>query len=51
MCLFQLSTERDQLAEENERSAARLDQLTAALQGQREEKARLANQVTQHVLE
>lgn len=40
----QLSAERDQLVEENERSAARLHQLTTALQEQREEKARLANQ-------
>lgn len=38
--------ERDELVEENERSAARLDQLTTDLQEQREGKARLANQVT-----
>lgn len=37
--------ERDDLVEENEKCAARLDQLTAALQDQREEKSRLANQV------
>lgn len=37
--------ERDDLVEENEKCAARLDQLTSALQDQREEKSRLANQV------
>ena len=41
----QISMERDDLVEENEKCAARLDQLTAALQDQREEKSRLANQV------
>lgn len=37
--------ERDDLVEENEKCAARLDQLTVALKDQREEKSRLANQV------
>lgn len=41
----QLSAERDDLMEENERSAARLDQLTTALQEQREEKACVTNKV------
>ncbi|CAN0408598.1 unnamed protein product, partial [Ectocarpus sp. 12 AP-2014] len=41
----QLSAERDELVEENERSSTRLDQLTTALQEQREEKGRLTNQL------
>lgn len=41
----QLSIDRDALLEEQNRSAKRLDQLTVALREQREEKARLADQV------